>query len=110
MMRHALTAICLAVPVASALAQQVPIFVYGIGRSSRANWLSQPAKEAEGTAWIFGYWAGLNRFNEQNHMVGGRSDSPAIVGETKKICAIEPSTYLIDAVERVYYEFQRRGK
>jgi hypothetical protein len=109
-MHYALIATCLVVTVAPALAQQAPFFVYGIGRSSCANWLSQPVKENEGKAWIFGFWAGLNRLNEQNHMVGGKSDGPAIVGETRKICAAEPSTDLVDAVERVYYEFQRRGK
>lgn len=85
-------------------------YLYGIGRSSCANWLSQPEHESEGETWILGYWSGLNVLNAPSHLVGGHSDGPAIIGEVKKICLSEPSTALSNAVARVYYQFEQDGK
>ena len=85
-------------------------YMYGIGRSSCGNWLSQPEHESEGETWILGYWSGLNVLNARSHLVGGHSDGQAIIGEVKKICLSEPSTVLNNAVARVYYQFEQDGK
>jgi hypothetical protein len=95
-------------PVAAQSAAMVT--VYGIGASSCAHWLSSPENESEGKSWILGYWSASNEVNPNRHTVGGNSDSDAIIGETKKVCTSEPSTRLIDAVGRVYFQFQKNGK
>lgn len=76
--------------------------MYGIGTKSCAYWQSSGATLAEGRAWAYGYWSGLNTFNNQDHMVGSRTDSDGIIGEVKKLCDSHPSITFGTAVLAVY--------
>jgi hypothetical protein len=83
---------------------------YGIGANSCAHWLNTSVSEHEGSAWLLGFWTGLNNMNPINHYVGEKSDADAIIGEVKIICQKEPSTVMGDALVRVYLKFERTGK
>jgi hypothetical protein len=112
-LRTVLGAICFITGLCAANADdaKTPIVtVTGIGRLSCAHWLSNPEIEAQGNDWILGYWTASNEDGPINHMVGHNSDVDAILGEIKKICAQEPSTRLLEAVGRVYLQFQKSGK
>ena len=94
---------------------QAQALVIGIGNLSCANWLQSPEFKLIGQDWIGGYWSGLNagmgfRGNDGLKYPGIRSDAPAIFGEVEKICVAEPSTKLIEAVDRVYLQFVKDGK
>ena len=90
--------------------ETVTVFAVGIGNMSCAHWLSTPAKLAEGTAWVMGYWTGSNVWSEGRHDVGIHTDGDAIVGEIKLICTAEPSTQLMFATSRVFSRFRSEGK
>jgi hypothetical protein len=90
------------------------VSLFGAGSSeSCAAWLSSPAKESEGFAWIMGFWTGMNDaalLASQNPGVGHSTDGWGIVGEIKKLCTREPSAILWAASARVYQEFKRDGR
>jgi hypothetical protein len=92
----------------------IPLYVVGAGLSeSCAAWLSSPAKEAEGAAWILGYWSGLNRENyDSGHgaNVGHTLTGPEIVAEVKRRCQESPSWQPIWQAQRLYGEFERQGR
>jgi hypothetical protein len=88
--------VCLAPSGASA--QYATTQMFGIGIKSCAYWQSSPSTISEGRVWIYGYWSGLNTFNNQNHIVGENTDSAGIVGEVTKICNDRPSMALSSAV------------
>jgi hypothetical protein len=105
MMRVWATALLCALIGSSALAQSVQMF--GLGTRSCAHWLSTPSRQIEGSAWLLGYWTGVNAVNDKNHLVGKDTDGEAIIAEARKICAAEPSTQMVDAIARVYYRFSQ---
>jgi len=86
------------------------MWAYGIGYQSCAYWLSNAYTENEGATWILGYWTGRNMANAPDRMVGSNSDADGLTGEIKKTCVQEPSTRLMDAIERTYIVFQKAGK
>jgi hypothetical protein len=90
--------------VQSAVAAPTNTFIFGIGRKSCANWLSNTEGESEGQTWILGYWSGANIFDASSHFAGANSDAYAIWREVKKICLSEPST-VFDAIGRVRKQF-----
>lgn len=73
----------------------------GIGALSCANWQMSRNSEMAGQHWIMGFWTGLN-VHGQNHMVGEKTDAPAIWAEVWKICSESPSMTLLDATGTHY--------
>ena len=49
--------------------------VTGIGNQTCAYWQSSPDHQAEGVAWIYGFWSGLNYATNQDHMIGQNIDA-----------------------------------
>jgi hypothetical protein len=88
--------------LASAQNAGVKTHVSGIGTRSCAYWQSTPASINEGTAWIFGFWTGMNFGNSDNHFIGAQTDGPGIIAEVKKICNERPSNLLSFATIATY--------
>lgn len=85
----------------------------GIGRVSCATWLKTPASEAEGSAWILGFWTGFNysaALTAENSSVGAGTDGLGIIGAMKKRCAENPAGSLTTEAARLYIEFRNTGK
>jgi hypothetical protein len=104
----ALVAITLVVPAAAA-EDDITFYMYGMGNKSCAYWQSSQATLYAGNSWIYGYWSGLNAFNNKDHMVGSKTDANGIVAEVKKVCAEHPSMSVSDATLAVY-EMLAQGK
>lgn len=110
LLRASMVAVVCVVTMGEVPGQAPDFYALGQGRLSCANWLSRPEYERDGQSWILGYWSAINLANPANHAVGSRSDGDGIVAEVKRICLAEPSANLYQAVDRVYLEFQQRGK
>jgi len=110
MKRFAMALACILLSGAAGKPEIKSFRIYGIGNDSCASWLSSRPTLEEGTAWIMGFWSGLNAFDTRNHLVGVTTDGPAIVAETKLVCEKEPSTILKEATGLVYYRFLHEGK
>ncbi|MBX9711135.1 MAG: hypothetical protein K2X60_08880 [Xanthobacteraceae bacterium] len=87
--------ICAAAP---ATAAEVTISMTGIGRMSCAHWQSSQQLHAEGTAWIHGFWTGLNYVAVASEQSQADLDATTIVSEVDKTCAQKPSQVLASAV------------
>ena len=83
------------------------VYIVGAGLDSCATWQSSRLNFNDGSAWIFGFWSGLNTLNAKNHVVGSLTDGEGIVAEVKKICGARPSMNLTDAVIEVYSRMAR---
>ena len=83
------------------------VYIVGAGLDSCATWQSSPLNFNDGSAWIFGFWSGLNTLHAKNHLVGSLLDGEGIVAEVKKICGARPSMNLTDAVIEVYSRMAR---
>jgi hypothetical protein len=82
----------------------------GIGLASCATWLSDAGHEAEGTAWLWGYWTGLNSVNPSQTMVGSTTDAQGIAATVKAQCKLDPAEKLVDATRDVYIRFAETGR
>lgn len=93
-----------------AFSQDRAVQIRGIGRSSCASWLSTPAKEAEGTVWVLGFWTGANAFSEGSGSVGSTTDAEGILALVKRRCAADPSALLMSAVTQAYIGMQTSNR
>lgn len=84
------------------------VLAYGSGATkSCALWLSTPAHEREGFAWIVGFWSGLNFAYANANAdlradVGRSTDGWGIVGEVKQLCMKNPSSTPLAETLKVY--------
>jgi hypothetical protein len=108
-MRACLAALIFAMGVTEEPAKNI-VQAFGIGGQSCAYWLSGPEREADGRSWALGFWTAYNNLNSDNHLVGKGSGAEAILNETKKVCAREPSKSLGAAIAGIYERFQQDGK
>ncbi|MBR0863665.1 hypothetical protein ACVIWV_005797 [Bradyrhizobium diazoefficiens] len=83
-------------------------YLYGLGLKSCGYWQSSPALFGEGKVWIFGFWSGMNVFNDGDHMVGSQTDAAGIVAEIKKVCEEAPSQSLGQATRTVYTKLSKK--
>jgi hypothetical protein len=83
---------------APAAAAEVAVSMTGIGRMSCAHWQSSQQLRAEGTAWIHGFWTGLNYVAAASEQSQADIDAASIVSEVDKTCAKRPSQVLASAV------------
>ena len=104
MKRFLFAAIVSAVPVCLVSAQdaKVSVDMIGIGGMSCAHWRSTQAHQLEGTAWIYGFWTGLNYVAAASDQAQAKIDMAAIVVEVKKTCAQQMSRTLASAVWTTY--------
>jgi hypothetical protein len=80
----------------------------GIGIQSCAFWLSDPRRENEGIAWLYGFWTGANMMNQRDRHLGSGTDSEGRVAEVKKLCSTKPSMSLVDAAANAYAGMARK--
>ena len=99
-----LAALVCAAPVCLSSAQdtKVSVDMMGIGSMSCAHWRSTQAHQLEGTAWIYGFWTGLNYVAAASDQAQAKIDMAAIVVEVKKTCAQQMSRTLASAVWTTY--------
>ncbi len=81
--------------------------VTGIGNQTCAYWQSSPDHQAEGVAWIYGFWSGLNYATNQDHMIGQNIDALGKIDAVKKACDAEPATLLVDLTFATYVEIAK---
>jgi redox-regulated HSP33 family molecular chaperone len=86
----------------SAQDSKVAVDMMGIGSMSCAHWRSTQAHQLEGTAWIYGFWTGLNYVAAASDQAQAKIDMVAIVVEVKKTCAQQMSQTLASAVWTTY--------
>jgi redox-regulated HSP33 family molecular chaperone len=86
----------------SAQDSKVAVDMMGIGSMSCAHWRSTQAHQLEGTAWIYGFWTGLNYVAAASDQAQAKIDMVAIVVEVKKTCAQQMSQTLANAVWTTY--------
>jgi hypothetical protein len=86
----------------SAQDSKVAVDMMGIGSMSCAHWRSTQARQLEGTAWIYGFWTGLNYVAAASDQAQAKIDMVAIVVEVKKTCAQQMSQTLASAVWTTY--------
>lgn len=91
-----------------AIGQEASFLSMGIGRLSCATWLQSQASEAEGSAWLLGFWTGMNA-NGDNHKVGLSTDALGVIGEVKLRCQTNPSTPVIAVASGLFTEFDQAG-
>ncbi|MFG1377897.1 hypothetical protein [Xanthobacter autotrophicus] len=87
--------------------------VWGIGGRSCASWLANSISEAEGSAWVLGYWTGRNfgaAVARKNGTVGATTDPSGVIGEVRKRCVNNPASTLLTEVEHLYFEFNKKGR
>lgn len=82
-----------------AVAQEANVWVVGIGGMSCAVWISDPRAEAEGNAWILGYWSGVNMANDSS--VGNSTDGLGIIERVKAECRANPALRVLSATSKV---------
>jgi hypothetical protein len=93
---------------ASAEETKVSVQMTGIGGMSCAHWQSTQARRSEGTAWIYGFWTGLNYVAAASDQTQSKIDTTAIVTEVVKTCAQRPSQALASAVWNTYLALDKR--
>ena len=80
---------------------------------SCATWLASSASEAEGSAWLLGFWTGTNygaALAGQGGQIGVSTDALGIIGEVKRRCLNNPANTLMHEAVGLYLEFERAGK
>lgn len=109
-MRRHFVLICLAITAMSAPAvAQEDSFMFGAGLESCATWLSNPIAQADGNAWIWGFWSGMN-YVSKFPSVGHTTDAKGIVALIKQECQSDPSRDLQDVVAATYLDFVKQGR
>jgi hypothetical protein len=103
----ALAGAALVCPV-SAEETKVSVQMTGIGAMSCAHWQSTQARRSEGTAWIYGFWTGLNYVAAASEQAQSKIDTTAIGAEVEKTCARRPSQPLASAVWSAYLALDKR--
>jgi hypothetical protein len=93
--------------VVSAQDAKVSVDMIGIGRMSCAHWRSTQAHLLEGTAWIYGFWTGLNYVAAASGQTQAKIEVAAIVAEVEKTCAQQKSQTLASAVWTTYLGSKR---
>jgi hypothetical protein len=108
--RVPLAALVGAALVSPALAEDTKVSVQmtGIGGMSCAHWQSTQARRSEGTAWIYGFWTGLNYVAAASEQKQSKIGTTAIVAEVAKTCAQRPSEALATAVWNTYLALDKR--
>ena len=86
----------------SAQDTRISVDMMGIGGMSCAHWRSTQAHQLEGTAWIYGFWTGLNYVAAASDQAQAKIDVTAIVVEVKKTCDQQMSQTLASAVWTTY--------
>lgn len=98
MLKSALIAALFCAAAAPALATEVTVSMAGIGSKSCAYWQSTKQLHAEGTAWVHGFWTGLNYVAAASEQSQADLDATSIILEVDKTCAQKPSQVLATAV------------
>jgi hypothetical protein len=80
----------------------------GIGEKSCAHWQSSPARQAEGAAWVLGYWTGFDDMEQLAESSGKDLGEQGIIAAVKKTCESAPSMSLREATSRTYWEVRKR--
>src|SRR4051794_13678387 len=80
----------------------------GIGRESCAHWQSSPARQAEGAAWILGYWNGFDVMEQVAQSVGHDVGEHGRIAAVKKTCDANAAMSLSEATSRTYWELWKR--
>lgn len=100
--------VALALTLAASQPPAIPpystITVFGAGNWSCARWLSD---ESEGTTWVLGMWSGLNY--AYGAEVGRTTDDYGIIGAVELECRADPSTPLVNAVQKAYRKLRAKG-
>ncbi|HSR06173.1 MAG TPA: hypothetical protein VLM42_03405 [Bryobacteraceae bacterium] len=112
MVKRALLAALVATSlVCPSLAEETKVSVQmtGIGGMSCAHWQSTRARRAEGTAWIYGFWTGLNYVAAASEQAQSKIETAAIVAEVEKTCAGQPTQVLAGAAWATYLDFAKRS-
>jgi hypothetical protein len=96
----------------SAIADDVEVRTFGIGRQSCASWLMDFQSEQEGSAWILGYWSGINYSDAMagRRAVGESTDGPGVLGEMKKRCRERPAENMQSELINLFIELRAKGK
>ena len=81
---------------------------FGVGLSSCATWLNNPASKAVGDQWVLGFWSGSNAGSQ--HSVGRNTDARGALAEVRLICAAQPSLALGLAVNKVWMRMYASGQ
>lgn len=90
-------------------AEEPSLFIHGIGSVSCATWLSTPDQEREGTAWLLGFWTGMN-YGTDDLTVGQETDTLGIVAAVKDSCRSDPSELLAIHTMVVFDKFRALGR
>ena len=83
-------------------------YMFGLGRTSCANWV--PEREAEAEGWIFGFWSGINLASRTRRDVGSGTDGQGIIAEIKQVCRKDPSLPISDAITVIYNKLYLAGR
>ena len=107
--RVLIAAFVISAPVGRISAQdgKVSVDMVGIGSMSCAHWRSTREHLSEGTAWIYGFWTGLNYVAAASDQAQAKTDAAAIVIEVEKTCAQQTSQTLASAVWSAYLRSER---
>ena len=93
--------------VASAQDAKVSVDMIGVGSMSCAHWRSTEEHRLEGTAWIHGFWTGLNYVAAASGQTQPKISVSSIVAEVEKACARKASQTLASAVWTTYLGAKR---
>jgi hypothetical protein len=104
-----IAALVFAAPVCRVSAQdtKVSVDMIGIGRMSCAHWRSTQAHLSEGTAWVYGFWTGLNYVAAASEQTQAKIDVVTIVAQVEKTCAQQTSQTLASAAWTTYLESKK---
>jgi NAD(P)-dependent dehydrogenase (short-subunit alcohol dehydrogenase family) len=80
----------------------------GIGNRSCAFWVSDPGRENEGVAYLYGVWTALNMVNPRNRFVGSKTDNEGKIAAVKQVCLGKPSMAFVDAVAEAYTSIETK--
>lgn len=93
----ALLTLLLLIPSTAFAQEKVPVLLSGIGRLSCAHWQSTLTRQAEGSAWLLGFWTALNFVAGEDGRPQSDFDSAAVISEVSKTCVERPSKPLANA-------------
>lgn len=83
--------------------------VIGGGLYSCDQWLSTPTNHALGVEWMLGFWSGRS-VNNSNSTVGLGSNIDDITGAVAEHCGSDMSMPLIEAISKVYSDYESASR
>lgn len=85
-----------------------PATVDGASGVSCATAFSRPVENSYISAWILGFWTGLNV--NSNVQVGGTTDSRGVIGEIELDCRKTPSLDLLQSTFNTWSRLRKLGR